>query len=306
MRVLILGAGGIGGYFGGRLVEAGVDVTFLVRPVRADRLHADGLRIESPLGNAHIAVHAVEQTETPYDLVLLSCKAYDLGLAIEAIRPAVGPDTTVLPLLNGLAHLEVLDAAFGPEPVLGGVAFISAALSEDGTVRHLNKLQGLTFGARMPEQRSRCDAAEALLRLASFDTRRSDDILRDMWEKFTFITAASGITCLMRAPVSAIMAAGDGERLTLQMLGECEAVAAASGYAASAKAHGWARPFLTDPGSDFTASMLRDLERGARIEHDHLQGDMIARGEALGMSTEMLKVAFCHLQAYVKRRAGRD
>ncbi len=304
MRILILGAGGIGGYFGGRLVEAGVDVTFLVRPARADRLHADGLRIESPLGNAHIAVHAVEQAKAAYDLVLLSCKAYDLGAAIEAIRPAVGPDTTIVPLLNGLAHLDVLDAAFGPEPVLGGIAYISAALSENGMVRHLNKLQGLTFGARMPGQGLRCDATEALLRLASFDTKRSGDILQDMWEKFTFITAAAGITCLMRAPVSAIMAAGDGERLTLQMLGECEAVAAASGHAVSAKAHGWARPFLTNRGSDFTASMLRDLESGARIESDHLQGDMINRGAAFGVPTELLKVAYCHLQAYASRRAG--
>ena len=304
MRTLVLGAGGIGGYFGGRLVEAGADATFLVRPARAEHLRAHGLRIESPFGDARIAVKAVTAAADRYDLVLLSCKAYDLDDAIAAIRPAVGSGTSILPLLNGLAHLDALEAAFGAAPVLGGAAFISAALAADGTVRHLNKLQGLTFGARSPDQQARCEAIETLLRTASFDTERSDDVLQEMWEKFAFITAAASITCLMRAPVGAIMVAADGERLTLQMLGECEAVAAASSHPISAKAQGWARPFLTKRGSDFTASMLRDLEAGGRIEADHLQGDMIARGAALNVATDLLKVAYCHLQAYANRRAA--
>lgn len=303
MRTLILGAGGIGGYFGGRMVEVGADVNFLVRPARADLLRAGGLRIESPLGDARMAVHVIEQVEGTYDLVLLSCKAYDLDEAIGAIRPAVGPDTAIVPLLNGLAQLDRLDVAFGPEPVLGGLAHISAALAPDGTIRHLNKLQTLTLGARTPDQETRCAAAEAALRLASFDTRRSDDILQDMWEKFAFIAAAAGITCLMRASVGAIVDTDDGERLTLALLAECDAVAAAAGYAPRAKAQGWANPFLTQRGSDFTASMLRDLETGGRIEADHLQGDMIARGRALGIPTDLLKVAYCHLQAHQSRRS---
>ena len=304
MRTLILGAGGIGGYFGGRMVEAGADVSFLVRPARADLMRAGGLRIESPFGDARMAVHVVEQVESAYDLVLLSCKAYDLDEAIGAIRPAVGPNTAIVPLLNGLAHLDRLDVVFGPEVVLGGLAHISAALAPDGTIRHLNKLQTLTLGARTPDQAPRCAAAEAALRNASFDTRRSDDILQDMWEKFAFITAAAAITCLMRASVGAIVDTDDGERLTLALLAECDAVAAASGHAPRAKAQGWARPFLTQHGSDFTASMLRDLENGGRIEADHLQGDMITRGDRLGVPTDLLKVAFCHLQAYQNRRAA--
>ena len=304
MRTLVLGAGGIGGYFGGRMVEAGADVSFLVRPARAALLRASGLRIESPLGDARLAVRAVEQAEGAYDLVLLSCKAYDLDDAIAAIGPAIGAATTIVPMLNGLAHLDRLDAAFGPAAVLGGLAHISAALAADGTIRHLNKLQTLTLGPRTPDQAERCAAAEAALRSASFDTRRSDDVLQDMWEKFAFITAAAAITCLMRASTGAIMATDDGERLTLALLAECDAVAAASGHATRAKAQGWARPFLTQRGSDFTASMLRDLENGGRIEADHLQGDMIARGAALGAPTDLLKVAYCHLQAYQNRRSA--
>ncbi len=304
MRILVLGAGGIGGYYGGRLVEAGADVSFLVRPARADLLRANGLHIESPLGNARLAVHAVEQAESAYDLVLLSCKAYDLDDAVAAIGPAVGPATTIVPLLNGLAHLDRLDAAFGPQIVLGGLAHISAVLTADGTIRHLNKLQTLTLGPRTPDQTSRCDAVEAALRTASFATKRSEDVLQDMWEKFAFITAAAAITCLMRASTGAIMDTDDGKRLTLALLAECDAVASASGYAIRAKAQGWAQPFLTQRGSDFTASMLRDLEAGGRIEADHLQGDMIARGAALGVPTDLLKVAYCHLQAYQNRRSA--
>ena len=304
MRILVLGAGGIGGYFGGRLVEAGADVTFLVRSARADLLRANGLRIASPLGDANVAVHVVEQTEGTYDLVLLSCKAYDLEDAIAAIGPAVGPKSTLLPTLNGLAHLDRLDAAFGREVVLGGLAHISAALAPDGTIRHLNKLQTITLGARTPGQAARFDAVEAALRPASFDTKRSDDVLQDMWEKFAFITAAAAITCLMRASIGAIMETDDGQRLTSALLAECDAVAAASGHATRAKAQGWAKPFLTQRGSDFTASMLRDLEGGGRIEAGHLQGDMIARGGALGVPTDLLKVAYCHLQAYQNRRSA--
>ncbi len=302
MRVLILGAGGIGGYFGGRLAEASVDVTFLVRPARAARLRSEGLRIESPLGDARLPVTVVETAEAAYDLVLLSCKAYDLDAAIDAVRPAVGPATTVLPLLNGLAHLDALDAAFGAACVLGGLAHISVALAADGTVRQLSPLQSLTLGPRDADQHARCDAAAALLRRGSFAVKRSDAVLQDMWEKFSFITAAAAVTCLMRAPVGAIMDTDEGETLTLRIIEECDAVAAASGHAIRAKAEAWAKPFLTQRGSDFTASMLRDLESGGRVEADHLQGDMIRRGAALGVATPLLVVAYCHLQAYGNRR----
>ena len=127
--------------------------------------------------------------------------------------------------------------------------------------------------------------------------------MQEMWEKFAFITAAAAITCLMRAPIRDILAARDGERLILDMLAECDAVAAASGFAIRSKAQGWAKPFLTQRGSDFTASMLRDLRNGAKVEADHLQGDMIERGERLGVDVELLRVAYCHLQAYQNGRS---
>ncbi len=305
MRTLILGAGGLGGYYGGRLAQAGADVTFLVRPARAERLKAEGLRIESPLGDARIPVQAAIAPDGLYDLVLLSCKAYDLDAAIEAIRPAVGQQTIILPLLNGIAHLDQLDASFGATHVIGGTAHISATLAPDGTIRHLNRLSLVTYGERnaaMP--RERCDAIEALFATAAFEQKRSPAIMQEMWEKFAFITAAAGITCLMRAPIGAILSADDGERQIRTMLAECAMVAAAAGFQLRPPAVEWGTRFLTTPGSDFTASMLRDLEAGAKVEARHLQGDMIARGENLAIETPLLRTAYAHLQAYQARNAA--
>ncbi len=303
MRTLVLGAGGIGGYFGGRLAEAGGDITFLVRPARAAGLKADGLVIASPLGDAKLAVKAVTAVEVPADLVILSCKAYDLAGAIDAIRPAVGPRTTVLPLLNGLAHLDALDAAFGPERTIGGLATISVTMAADGSIRHLSPMSTVAFGERADGQRGACDAVAALLATASFQSQRSPAIIHAMWDKFAFITAASGITALMRANVGAIMAADDGERLTLALLGECGAIAAAAGCPVSEAMTAFATRILTREAG-FTASMLRDIEAGGPIEARHIQGDMIRRGEALGLPTTLLRVVYCHLQAYQARRAA--
>ena len=306
MRTLVLGAGGIGGYFGGRLAQNGADVTFLVRDARAARLRRDGLVIESPLGNATVDAKTVTRGEigTGYDLVVLSCKAYDLDSAIEAIRPAVGPGTDVLPLLNGMAHLDRLDAAFGEGAVLGGLALIGVTLTAEGRIHHLNKIAALTYGARTPEQRARCEAVEALFAPAGFAQTRSDAIVQDMWEKFVFITVAASMTCLMRAPVGQILAAEDGERLMRQMIDECEAVAAASGFAVRPKAQDWARTALLQRGSPLTASMLRDMQNGAAVEAAHLQGDMIRRGTALQLATPLLRLAYAHLQAYEAGRAA--
>lgn len=303
MNILILGAGGIGGYFGGRLAAIGADVTFLVRPARAEILRRQGLVIRSPLGDAAIAPKLITQAQEPAELILLSCKAYDLDDAIAAIRPAVGPDTIILPTLNGLAHLDALDEAFGAEKTLGGLAHISATIAADGTIHQLSKLQSLAYGPRTPAQDAACDKVAGLLAGVPFDLRRSASIMQEMWEKFAFITAAGAITCLMRASVGAIMASDEGERLTRTMLDECNNVAAASGFAVRPKARDWALNLLTQKDSDFTASMLRDIEAGGRIEADHVQGDMIQRGEDLGVATDLLRIAYCHLQAYEARRA---
>jgi len=306
MRILVLGAGGTGGYFGGRLVEAGADVTFLVRPPRAARLAADGLTVVSPLGDIHAPVRTVttETLESPYDLVVLSCKAYDLEGAIAAVAPAVGPGTAVLPLLNGLAHFDRLTEAFGAERLLGGLCHIAVTLGAGGEIRHLNRVHSVTFGEMAGGASARVDAIAGVFGRARFDARASADVLQDIWEKYVFLTTLAGMTCLMRASVGAIMVTGEGEEIAREMFDECRAIAATAGRAPRPEAVATALRFLTDRESSLTASMLRDLEAGGPTEADHVVGDMLRRGRRSGVAAPLLRVAFCHLQAYDARRRG--
>ncbi|CAJ0742004.1 2-dehydropantoate 2-reductase [Ralstonia mannitolilytica] len=311
MRILVLGAGGTGGYFGGRLAQAGADVTFLVRPARAERLRQHGLVIRSPQGDAQLPVQLITADQAPAwghaDLVLLSCKAYDLDDAITAIRPVVGERTVVLPVLNGLAHLERLDAAFGESRVLGGLCHISATTAPDGAVLHLSIGQGpavhsITFGERTPHApRERTEAIRDVFATANFDSVLAENVMQDMWEKFVFLTSLASMTCLMRATVGEIVATDEGRALNEAMFAACEEVAAASGYPIRQAARERGLQVLTQAGSPLTASMLRDLESGARVEADHIVGDMLRRGRALGTDVSLLRVAFAHLQAYQQR-----
>jgi len=306
MKLLFLGAGATGGYFGGRLADAGADVAFLVRPARAERLRREPLRIESPLGDAAVKVRAVTADEAggeAFDLVVLSCKAYDLDDAIATIRPAVGEATHVLPVLNGLAHVDTLDAAFGAERVLGGLCQIAATLGEDGTVRHLNRTHLLVFGARLAAQEAFCEALSSVLAGGGFDAQRSDDIMLEMWEKWVLLATLAAVTCLMRAPIGDVMAAPGGEAAVAETLAECAAIATAAGAAPRGQTMARIRGVLTETGSSFAASMLRDIEAGNRIEADHVIGDLIGRAGALGIATPRLRTSFCHLKAYENRRA---
>ncbi|MET0255295.1 MAG: 2-dehydropantoate 2-reductase [Luteibacter sp.] len=307
MRILVLGAGGTGGYFGGRLAQGGTDVTLLVRPERARTLAGQGLVIRSPFGDASLSVKTVTADTVgsagAFDLVLLSCKAYDLQSAIEAIDPAVGERTAILPILNGLAHYPSLDRRFGPDTVLGGLCVISAAKGLNGEVVHFGNGASITFGERDGQPREgRCEAlAEALAR-ANVDHTHSTDIHRDLWAKFSFLATLAGATCLFRASVGDIVATHDGRGLTERMYEECLAVARASGHAVPDNARSFAWKTLTQEGSPLTASMLRDLESGQRIESDHIVGDMLRRAREADVAAPMLEVAYAHLQAFEARR----
>jgi len=304
MRILVLGAGAMGGYFGGRLAEAGVDVTFLVRPKRAEALAKDGLVIESPVGNFKGAVKTVLAAEAKpdYDLVLLACKAYDLDGAIAAIRPAVGPETRVLPVLNGIRHLDALDAAFGKARVLGGTGQIGATLTPEGHVRHMSRFHLLTFGERVPAQANFCGHLARTMEPAKIEARHSPKIMQDMWDKFVMITVVAGMTSLMRGALGDVVEARDGAGLIVATLEECAAVAAAAGHRPDAKTLAGLRGWLTERGSTFSSSMLRDIERRGAIEADHIVGDMLARARAAKVPAPMLTVINAHLQAYQARR----
>ncbi|WIH05277.1 2-dehydropantoate 2-reductase [Xanthomonas translucens pv. graminis] len=307
MRILILGAGATGGYFGGRLVQAGADVTFLVRPARAERLQRDGLRIRSPRGDADIAVAALTAdtlpataAAQPFDLAILSCKAYDLDSALDALAPAMAHGTALLPILNGLRHYPLLDTRFGAGRVLGGLCFISATLDADGSIRHLAKPASLTFGERdgRGADSARVRDLAAACTQAGIDHVATPRIAQEQWIKYTFLTALAAATCLMRAPTGRIVASDDGVALLRGLYAECTAVAAAAGEPVPDAAQANALQLLTQPGSPMKASMLRDLEAGQRVEAQQIVGDMLARARATGHAAPWLMAAYCHLQAY--------
>jgi len=307
MKILVLGAGAVGGYFGGRLAEAGADVTFLVRPKRAEMLAKTGLRITSKIaGDLTLKPKCVtaEQVKPDYGIVMFTAKAYDLPSAIEAIAPAMeGGRGNVLPLLNGMSHLDLLDARFGREHVLGGVAYIATTLMPDGEIRHLNEFHRVAFGPRHAAQKAVCDAFAAASAGTRTEIKLTDKVEQAMWDKWVLLASLAGITCLMRAPVGDIAATGSGAAIALALLGECAAVAKAEGFPTPEATYANYRNMLTLKGSAFTASMLRDIEVGGQAEGDHILGAMLARARKHSLASPVLEVATTHLEAYAARRA---
>ena len=236
-----------------------------------------------------------------FDVVLLSCKAYDLDGAIESFAPAVGPRTVILPLLNGLRHLEVLEARFGKAAVLGGQCVISAALDAEGRIIHLNDSHTLTFGELNGPRTARTTAILAQFTGARFEPILSDSVLLEMWEKWVFIASAAGITCLMRSAIGDIMEAG-GKDLTTSLIDECASIARRAGFAPRTESLTRTLAALTMTGSLITASMLRDMERGAHTEVEQILGDLLRRDGNDGNNSALLRVAYTHVKAYEVRR----
>ncbi|WP_426702447.1 2-dehydropantoate 2-reductase [Rhodanobacter sp. Col0626] len=307
MRILVVGAGATGGYFGGRLLQHGRDVTFLVREGRAEQLARHGLMIYSAAGNAELpsppTVLAAGLRE-PYDLILLSCKAYGLEQAMTDIAPAVGPQTAILPLLNGMRQLDLLDARFGAQHVLGGQCVIAATLDGQGAIQHLNQSHSLTFGERDGNPSERMQRIMQSLAAAGFESRPSNTILQDMWDKWVFLASLAGITCLMRGSVGTIAAAPGGAVAALALLEECRAVAERAGHAPGEATLQRARGVLTEAGSSLTASMLRDLQQGHAIEADHVIGDMLARADPECAVRSLLSIVYAHMKVYEADRAS--
>jgi 2-dehydropantoate 2-reductase len=293
----------VGGYFGGRLLQAGRDVTFLVRPRRVAELAKHGLTIRSPVGDFHLASPPIvlqENLAEPFDLVVLSCKAFDLEGAITSFAKAVGPATAILPLLNGMRHIDRLAERFGAERVLGGQCAISTTLGADGEVIHLNDWHALSFGELDASRSRRVETIASALLNAGFDARLADNIRQEMWEKWVFIATAAGITCLMRASVGEYVAAD----LALRLLGECASIAAGQGFPLREPALERGRTALTAANSPLKASMLRDIEGGKPVEGDQILGDLLRRA-ARPDDLSLLRIATLHVKAYEAGRKGR-
>ncbi len=306
MRVLVVGAGAIGGYFGGRMLQAGRDITFLVRPRRNAELASAGLVIKSPNGDVTLKSPPTVQADTlkdRFDVVLLSCKAFDLDDAINSFAPAVGSQTSIIPLLNGMLHLDVLDKRFGRDRVLGGLCAIAVTLNEKREVVQLAPMQSLTFGERDGKLSERVRAIADVIKSGNFNGTASEHILQDMWEKWVFLASLAASTSLMRASLGNILAAAGGKDFVLGILDECVAVATAEGYPPRGPFMDRTLAMLTAEGSPLTASMFRDIKAGLPVEADHVIGDLIARGDAAKVPVPRLRTAYTHLKAYERQRA---
>lgn len=304
MRVLVVGAGAIGGYFGGRMLEAGRDVTFLVRAKRAGELASAGLVIKSPNGSVTLnnpPTVLADTIEDKFDVVLLSCKAYDLDDAVKSFAPAVGPQTSIIPMLNGMRHLDSLDQKIGRDRVLGGLCAIAVTLNEQREVVQLQPMQSLSFGERDGSKSQRVRAIAEVFS-AIDGASLSEHVVQDMWEKWVFLASIAASTSLMRAPVGAIVAAPGGTDFLLGILDECSAVARAAGHQPGGPFFQRVKGQLTAEGSPMTASMFRDIKAGARVEADHVVGDMIARADAEKIPVPKLRTAYTHLKAYEIQR----
>jgi len=306
MRILVLGAGAIGGYFGGRLVEAGTDVTFLVRTNRRHQLERDGLQIDSALGQLRVPVKTVlpHNVRPDYDIILLTCKAYDLDSAMEAIAPAVRDGCPIVPLMNGLAHLSRLDERFGRERVLGGTCQISARLGPDGVIRHLGALQRLVFGERDGSRSARAQAFAGALAKTTIEWELSDDIEQNLWEKIVFLSALAATTCLFRANVGEILAAPGGREAMTRAYAANLEIATREGHPPRSAAIEFARKALGDPGGVWSSSMHHDLEAGGSIEADHIIGWMLDKAREHRIDDTVLSLAYTHVKAYEARRAA--
>ena len=305
MRILVVGAGAVGGYFGARLAEANRDVTFLVRARRADEIREKGLQIVSPHGDLTLRPRTITagQIKGSYDIILLGVKSYALEGAMKDFAAAVGPETIILPVLNGVRHIDILATRFGKRAVLGGVCLVATEVDTEGRIKQLAGFQSLTYGELDGQSTTRLERVDMTLRGASFDAAISNQIVADMWQKWVQLAATGAITCLLRGNIGEIVAVPGGAGLSLSALRECLAIAEAGGYPQSDTFLKRQTADLTAQGSQLTTSMYRDLRKGASVEVDTILGDLLEDGRKHGLATPILEAAFVNVSIYQR---GRD
>ena len=296
MKILIVGAGGIGGFFGAKLQQVGVDITYLLREQRQRLIQDRGLMIETPKGSftIHPKTILANQLEPTYDLIILACKAFDLDDSLKSIAKASSKGV-ILPFLNGYTHLQTLDRQFGKERVMGGVAHIAATISETGSVKQLTELGSLTIGPRAPEQVVLCQELFALCQKTDFDSFYKENIEQAIWDKWVFLASLAGMTTICRGSIGEIAGTPDGKELSKRMFAECCAIALSQKHPISEKTQLTSEEILTKEGSPFTASMLRDLLANKKNEHQHILGDLIGFAKNGGIDCPLLKIAYTHM-----------
>lgn len=298
MRILVIGAGATGGYFGFRLAQAGRDVTFLTREPRARQLQDEGLTVVGVhrTETLHPPVLTAQELRTAFDLIIVAVKADALTQALDHIEPAVGDSTLLLPFLNGMAHMDELTARF-PGRVLGGIVRVVTTVDNAGRVVQFKPIASLTIGELSTERTPRVQEVLETVTVPGIDTNLARDITASMWHKWAFIVASGVATCLFRNNIGNILAVPGGEDAVRRIIAECEAVVAAAGYPVTKTEHQATLDMLTEPGSVFTSSLYRDVTAGKAGETEHLIGDFATRARRLAVSTPVLDLALIQLRA---------
>jgi 2-dehydropantoate 2-reductase len=308
MRFLVLGAGAIGGYFGGKLQKGGADVTFLVRPKRAAQLVDNGLVLKAQDGETRAPAKTVlaGHIDGPYDVILLCCKAYDLDDALSAIAPAVGPGSAVLPFLNGIKHLSILSDRFGAERVLGGVTAVNAVLAPNGdVVQSPVKINMTALGEPSGHRSTRCAEIQQALAAGGIAATVSDDITGFMWAKLFAFACIATLATLTRARAGVVAASAAGASFVSATIEECGRVVAAEGYPPPADIADIVRGLYAQRQSQYGPSMLVDMEEGRPTEGRHTIGDLVERAARRGVAAPILTAALCNLQTYELSRLAR-
>jgi 2-dehydropantoate 2-reductase len=305
MRALVVGAGSVGGYFGGRLAAAGRDVSFLVHQRRAGQLAA-GLTISSRGQDTVVPVKLITTGEAgeEFELILLAVKAYQLDGAIEDLADYVSERTMILPVLNGMKHMDALRARFGAARVIGGVARIATTLDEQGRILDQAGFHDLIYGEWSGERTSRILALHEFMRAAGFDARLSTEIEREMWEKWAMLASLGAVTCVMDGDVGAVARARGGTEFVQALFAEVVATIAAGWRPLADPFKSQVLALLTDRGSSLTSSMYRDMKAGHRIEADQIIGDLVRRAAANGVATPLLSTVLVRLTVYEEAQAS--
>jgi 2-dehydropantoate 2-reductase len=298
MKILVVGAGAVGGYFGARLAQAGRDVTFLVRPSRAQQLHSEGLRVVSPHGDLTLQPQTItaEDLHAPFDIIFLSVKAQALDQTIKDMKPAVGPNTMIYPVLNGMRHMDTLARNFGDHAIIGGVCMVSTDLDEQGRIVQITPMQKLIYGELSGEITPRIRSFDETISNAGFETELSTSIVPAMWHKWVMIASLGLVTCLLDGPIGEINVVPDGEKTILQAIDECAAVGAACGFPLPQPIAAFLHRSVTAKDSKLTSSMYRDLQKGVPTEVETILGDLLQHAHEHQLPTPLLQAGTVRLR----------
>ena len=301
MKIAAMGAGGVGGYFGARLQQAGHDVTFFARGRHLDAIRANGLKVESPHGDALLKVRVLEDPREAgvVDVVLFAVKLWDTEAAAEKLRPLVGPETAIIPFQNGVESIARLGKVFPEKSVLGGSAYIATRVKSPGVIEHTGEMSRLQFGPVLPSQKEKAEAFLAACREAKINAEIPEDIVRANWEKFVFLVAVSSATAVARAPLGVVRSDPDLRWLFEQTMRETWRLGRARGVALADDFVEARMKFADGLHAGMKASLAHDLENRGRLEAPWLCGAVARMSEEAGLEAPVNRAVYAALKPYI-------